>query len=92
MDEFLNCFYWKMSVGIVIVVEILKNTLNLHAYINPKWVVLAVGILGAVSRWVGLRDLDFLKFVTTLAMALFIHNFIAKPCLDLYKKRHPLDP
>lgn len=79
-----------MALGIVIVVEVLKNSLNTNAYIHSKWIVLAVGLLGAASQYIGFRELDFNQFVGTLAMALFIYNFLVKPCLNVYRKRHPL--
>lgn len=90
MDAFLHFFYWKMALGIIIVVEILKNTMGFHAYISPKWVILALAILGAGSRYVGKQGLEFTKLTATVAMALLIYNYLVKPLLDIYRNRSPL--
>jgi len=81
----LDLIYWQLTIGIVIVTEVVKHKIfPFSAWVQSKWLTLAVAVLGGIAHWWGHDDTDVWKLVTSLGVAVLFYDYIWRVVKDIF--------
>lgn len=72
--------YWQITIGLIFTVQIVKNITG----ISGRWLILVLGVVGLVARWLVKGQFDPWVGLVTVAVAAFVYDILVYPAIETF--------